>query len=131
MATLNQRQQEAMNTKDELFFKELGARIAVARKEQQLTQQQLAEQLGIAQQTMAHYEGGRLKVSAALLPTLSQILNLSLDELLGLPTIRRLNKRGPTSRLEQQIEVISQLPKAKQKFVSEMLDMVIGKTLEE
>ncbi len=50
--------QQAMNTKDEQFFKQLGARIAQARKEQQLTQTQLAEQLGIAQQTMAHYEGG-------------------------------------------------------------------------
>jgi len=128
---LNQLQQEAMNTKDELFFKELGARIAMARKEQQLTQQQLAELLGIAQQTMAHYEGGRLKVSAALLPPLSQILKLSLDELLGLPTVQRFSKRGPTSRLEQQIEAISQLPKTKQKFVSEMLDMVIGQTQEE
>lgn len=128
---MNQLQQEAMNTKDELFFKELGARIAMARKEQQLTQQQLAELLGIAQQTMAHYEGGRLKVSAALLPPLSQILKLSLDELLGLPTVQRFSKRGPTSRLEQQIEAISQLPKTKQKFVSEMLDMVIGQTQEE
>lgn len=128
---MNQLQQEAMNTKDELFFKELGARIAMARKEKQLTQQQLAEQLGIAQQTMAHYEGGRLKVSAALLPPLSQILKLSLDELLGLPTVQRFSKRGPTSRLEQQIEAISQLPKTKQKFVSEMLDMVIGQAQEE
>ncbi|EYU13190.1 MULTISPECIES: helix-turn-helix domain-containing protein [Photorhabdus] len=126
MARLTHRQIQAMKTKDETFFKELGARIALARKEQQLTQQQLAEQLGIAQQTMAHYEGGRLKVSAALLPLLAQILNLSLDELLGLPLIRRNSKRGPSSRLEQQIEIISQLPKARQKFVSEMLDTVIG-----
>jgi len=76
---------------------------------------------------MAHYEGGRLKVSASLLPPLAEILNLTLDELLGLPS-RQMGKRGPTSRLEQQIEIISQLPKAKQKFVTEMLDNVIGKT---
>ncbi|WP_323840757.1 helix-turn-helix domain-containing protein [Photorhabdus africana] len=130
MARLTHRQIQAMKTKDETFFKELGARIALARKEQQLTQQQLAEQLGIAQQTMAHYEGGRLKVSAALLPLLAQILNLSLDELLGLPSVRRNSKRGPSSRLEQQIEIISQLPKARQKFVSEMLDTVIGHSRE-
>ena len=98
---------------------------ALARKELQLTQQQLAEQLGIAQQTMAHYEGGRLKVSASLLPQLAQILNLSLDELLGLPA-RRVSKRGPSSRLEQQIEVIRQIPMTKQKFVTEMLDIVIA-----
>lgn len=127
MATLTTQQRNAMNTRDEQFFRELGARIALARKALQLTQQQLAEQLGIAQQTMAHYEGGRLKVSASLLPQLAQILNLSLDELLGLPA-RRAAKRGPTSRLEQQIDAIRQLPVTKQKFVSELLDNVIGKT---
>ena len=127
MATLTRQQRNAMNTRDEQFFSELGARIALARKELQLTQQQLTEQLGVAQQTMAHYEGGRLKVSASLLPQLAQILNLSLDELLGLPT-RRTAKRGPTSRLEQQIEAIRQMPMTKQKFVTEMLDNVIGKT---
>ncbi|KHN49681.1 helix-turn-helix domain-containing protein [Pectobacterium fontis] len=131
MAVLTTRQlQQAMNTKDEQFFKQLGARVAQARKEQQLTQTQLAEQLGIAQQTMAHYEGGKLKISAALLPQLAQILNLSLDELLGLSTPRRSGKRGPASRLEQQIEIISQLPRTKQKLVSEILDNVIGKTEE-
>ncbi|MBE5214921.1 helix-turn-helix domain-containing protein [Pectobacterium sp. A535-S3-A17] len=131
MATLTRQQLQAMNTKDETFFKELGTRIALARKAQQLTQQQLAEQLGIAQQTMAHYEGGRLKVSAALLPQLAQILSLSLDELLGLPATRQGSKRGPVSRLEQQIDVISRLPRAKQKLVSEILDNVIGKTEEQ
>ncbi|WP_240153823.1 hypothetical protein [Erwinia amylovora] len=73
------------------------------------------------------YRGGRLKVSASLLPQLAQILNLSLDELLGLPT-RRTARRGPSSRLEQQIDVIRQMPMTRQKFVSEMLDNVIGKT---
>ena len=48
-----------MNTRDEQFFKELGTRIAQARKDHSLTQQALAEQLGVAQQTLAHYEVGR------------------------------------------------------------------------
>ncbi|EOY5423350.1 hypothetical protein ACP6O2_003551 [Cronobacter dublinensis] len=34
-------------------------------------------------------------------------------------------KRGPASRLKQQIQIISQLPKSKKKLVSEMLDAVI------
>lgn len=126
MATLTRQQLDAMNAKDETFIKQLGTRIAKARKEQQLTQQQLADQLGIAQQTIAHYEGGRLKISVTLLPQIAQILNLTLDELLGLPAAKRIGKRGPASRLEQQIEIISQLPKTKQKFVSDMLDTVIG-----
>lgn len=116
----------AMNAKDEGFFKALGARIAQARKEHGLTQQQLADQLGIPQQTLAHYEVARARVPASMLPTLAQLLTLSLDELVGNAATRRAGKRGPTSRLQQQIEAIEQLPKTKQQFVSQMLDTVLG-----
>tara|TARA_Y100001956_G_C4004353_1_gene134914 strand:+ start:304 stop:450 length:147 start_codon:yes stop_codon:yes gene_type:complete len=34
------------------------------------------------------------------------------------------NKRGPASKLQQQIEQVRQLPRAKQQFVMEMLDTV-------
>jgi transcriptional regulator with XRE-family HTH domain len=118
----------AMNTKDEQFFKELGARIAQARKDHGLTQQDLADQLGIAQQTMAHYEVGRARVPASMLPILAQLLTLTLDELMGQPAPKRARgtKRGPPSRLQQQIEAIAQLPKTKQQFVSQMLDTVLA-----
>jgi transcriptional regulator with XRE-family HTH domain len=113
-----------VDSHDEQFFKALGARIASARKAQNLTQQQLADQLGIAQQTLAHYEGGRLRFPASTLPKLAQKLGLTVDELLGEEKTK--GKRGPTSRLQQQIERISQLPKTKQHFVMEMLDTVIA-----
>ncbi len=114
-----------VNIKDERFFKELGARIAQARKDQALTQQQLAEQLGIAQQTLAHYEVGRLRVPASMLPVLAQVLRLTAEALLGQSTAQA-GRRGPAPRLQQQIERISQLPKSKQRFVSEMLDTVLA-----
>ena len=114
-----------VNTKDEQFFKNLGARVAQARKDQALTQQQLAEQLGIAQQTLAHYEVGRLRVPASMLPVLAQLLRLTTEELLG-QAVQHAGKRGPAPRLQQQIERISQLPKSKQRFVSEMLDTVLA-----
>ena len=116
-----------MNGKHEAFFKDLGARVAQARKEQGLTQQQLADRLGIAQQTLAHYEIGRLKIVAALLPQMAEIFDMSVDELLtGQNPSRRTLKRGPASRLQQQVEAIGQLPKAKQRFVVEMLDTVLA-----
>lgn len=114
-----------VNTKDEQFFKGLGARVAQARKDQELTQQQLAERLGIAQQTLAHYEVGRLRVPASMLPVLAQLLGLTTEELLG-QSVQTVSKRGPAPRLQQQIERISQLPKSKQRFVSEMLDTVLA-----
>lgn len=119
-----------MNTRDEQFFKELGARIAQARKDHGLTQQQLADELGIAQQTLAHYEVGRARLPASMLPILARLLTLSLDELMGVPAPRaarqRGGKRGPPSRLEQQIEAVASLPKAKQQFVSQMLETVLA-----
>jgi transcriptional regulator with XRE-family HTH domain len=119
--------QMTMNTRDEQFFKDLGARIAQARKAHGLTQQDLADQLGIAQQTMAHYEVGRARVAASMLPTLAKLLTMSLDELMGQSaSAPRGTKRGPASRLQQQIEAVAQLPKAKQQFVSQMLDTVLA-----
>lgn len=77
---------------------------------------------------MAHYEVGRARVSASVLPTLAKLLTMSLDELMGqsAPAPQRGGKRGPASRLQQQIEAVAQLPKAKQQFVSQMLDTVLA-----
>jgi transcriptional regulator with XRE-family HTH domain len=117
-----------MADKDLAFFKELGGRIAKARKGRGMSQQALADQLGIAQQTLAHYEVARARIAASLLPRVAELLDLSLDELLmGQPTIRIPGKRGPASRLEQQLDAIARLPKAKQKVVAELLDSVIVK----
>jgi transcriptional regulator with XRE-family HTH domain len=124
-----------MNTRDEQFFKELGVRIAQARKDHGMTQSELAEQLGVAQQTLAHYEVGRARMPASMLPTVAKLLTLSLDELMGQPVPRAARgaagksssgKRGPASRLEQQIQAVAQLPKTKQQFVSQMLDTVLA-----
>lgn len=117
----------AMNTKDEGFFKALGARVAQIRKDRGLTQQQVADHLGVAQQTLAHYEVGRARIAASLLPPLAEILDVSIEEILtGQPVYRAAGKRGPTSRLQQQVEAISQLPKAKQRLLVEMLDAVLA-----
>jgi transcriptional regulator with XRE-family HTH domain len=117
----------AMKTKDDAFFKRLGARIAQARKQMDMTQIQLAERLGVAQQTLALYEVGRARIAADLLPILAEALELSLDEMLiGEPAARPAGKRGPASRLQQQLDAVGQLPKAKQRFVVEMLDTVLA-----
>ncbi|WP_174278523.1 helix-turn-helix domain-containing protein [Sphingomonas bacterium] len=116
-----------MAAKNEAFFKQMGARIAQARKERGLTQEQLAEQLGVSQQALAHYEVGRIGVASAMLPRFAELLDVSFDELLvGQPSIRIPGKRGPASRLEQQIARVSQLPKASQKAVMQVLDAMIA-----
>jgi transcriptional regulator with XRE-family HTH domain len=111
-----------MDAAEEKFFKDLGARLARARKAGGLTQTELAERLGIAQQTFAHYEVGRLRVSVALLLEMAHELRFSLDDML-MGASR--SKRGPASRLEQQMEAVSRLPKAKQRLVADVIEAVL------
>ena len=113
-----------VNSKDEQFFKTLGARVALARKARNLTQHQLCAQLGIPQQTLANYEVGTTRFPASMLPTLAKLLGQTVDELLGQEKPK--GKRGPASRLDQQFEYIRRLPKMKQHAVMEVLDMVIA-----
>lgn len=113
-----------MTPEDKQFYTELGQRIARFRKAKGLTQTQLAEHLGIAQQTLAHYERGSLRIAVALLKPLARVLEVSIEELLGDPA-PAAKKRGPRSRLHRQVEQISQMPRSKQKFIGEMLEALI------
>lgn len=117
-----------VNSKDEQFFKALGARVAQARKAHGLTQQQLGDQLGIPQQTLAHYEGGATRFPASMLPPLAHILGMSLDELLGQDTKFGPGKRGPAPKLQKQFERVSQLPRLKQQVVMDMLEGLLAQT---
>ena len=55
---------------------------------------------------------------------------LSLDELMGLPPPRaarsRGGHRGQPSWLQQQVEALATLPKARQQFISQMLATVLA-----
>jgi len=114
-----------MTPTDKPFYQALGHRVARFRKAEGLTQQQLAERLGIAQQTMAHYEGGHLRITVIMLTSLAKTLGITLEELMEEQAVVRKGKRGPVSVLQRQVEQIQQLPRAKQRFVIEMLDTVI------
>jgi transcriptional regulator with XRE-family HTH domain len=114
----------ALSKEEQAFFVQLGNRIAQLRKDQDITQVQLAELLGVSQQTINAYEVGRRRIQVSALPVIARALHTSIEELIGDDT-RRGSKRGPASRLQQQLDQVSQLPKAKQKFVSEMLDTVL------
>lgn len=111
---------------DKAFYAALGQRVAERRRTLGLTQQQLADTLDIAQQTLAHYEVGRLRIAVALLPRLSQVLRLSLEELLGEPV--KAGKRGPTPRLQAQLDRIGSLPRGKQRMLLDMIDAALQST---
>lgn len=117
----------AVSSAERAFYVELGQRIATLRRERGLTQVQLAEAMGVAQQTLAHYEAGRLRLLAGAMPNLAGLLGVSVEDLIGkAPSTRKGHgKPGPVPKLQQQMAQVSQLPRAQQKFVSQMLDTVL------
>lgn len=116
---------DPMTQDEKTFFRALGARVAELRKESSITQVQLAATLGVSQQTVASWEVGRRGVPVSMLPALARTLGTNVEELVGDDSTRPA-RRGPAPKLQQQIERISQLPRAKQRFVIEMLDTVLA-----
>lgn len=117
----------AVTANDEHFFKALGSRIAELRKEQGLSQQALADELGIAQQTLAHYEVGRARMPVSLLPELARFFGVGTDDLLGLRSAAAA-KRGPAPKLQQHLQRISRLPKPKQRAVMDVLEAMLAQS---
>lgn len=115
-----------MPTKDNAFYAQLGQRIAERRRALAITQAQLAEVLGIAQQTMAHYEGGVARIAVESLRTVAQTLSVSVEELVGDADPKRATKRGPAPRIQRQLEQLQQLPKIKQQAILQVLDSVLA-----
>ncbi|WCM23304.1 helix-turn-helix domain-containing protein [Paraburkholderia bryophila] len=100
-------------------------RITQFRKARGVTQVQLAETLGVSQQTIQAYEVGRRRIQVSNLPVVARALAVSLEDLFG-ESDSSPCKRGPAPKWQKQIEAISKLPRAKQQFVSQMLDTVLA-----
>lgn len=112
-----------MTQDDKIFFQQLGKRLAALRKEMKLTQTQLANHLNTAQQLIASYEAGSRKIPVSVLTKMARLFAVPVDELVGMKETPA--KRGPASRLQQQMEQISQMPRAKQKLAMDMLEAII------
>jgi transcriptional regulator with XRE-family HTH domain len=114
-----------MSQEERRFFTELGARIAELRKKLGLTQQHLADALDTTQQQVASYESARLRVPASMLPRLARVLGVTLEMLIGEETPQAA-KRGPTPKLQQQLERLSSLPKPKQRAIMQVLEAMLA-----
>ncbi|WP_225444874.1 helix-turn-helix domain-containing protein [Pseudomarimonas arenosa] len=120
----------AISDDERAFFIELGQRIAQRRKDQGITQMQLAELLGVSQQAMNSFEKGRRRVPVSSLPAIARAVGATLDELIvddEPPAAKAApKKRGPAPKIQQQLEQLSRLPKAKQRAVMQVLDSVLA-----
>jgi transcriptional regulator with XRE-family HTH domain len=89
----------------------------------------VAELLGVSQQAMNSFEKGRRRIPVSSLPAIGRTVNTSLDELIvdEAPAAARsvAKKRGPTPKIQQQLEQLSCLPQAKQRAVMQVIDAVL------
>lgn len=111
-----------MASKESLdFFVSLGSQIASFRRELDLTQDQLAQMIGIKQQALASYESGRRKIPLPTLLDLAKVLHVTMEDLL--PTNTQItSRRGPVPRVLLQLERIKALSEDKQKILFSLLD---------
>ncbi|KAM3108256.1 helix-turn-helix domain-containing protein [Phormidesmis sp. 146-33] len=82
------------------FYEELGRRINATRKQRGLTQEELADRVGLTRTSITNIEKGRQKVLSHLLVELSDALNVSLHDLLPNPDAeaRALQAMPPIAR---------------------------------
>lgn len=116
----------AISTDERAFFVAFGERLAQQRKAQGLTQVQLAEALGVSQQAVTAYENGQRRVPISLLPLLAQTLGTTVEDVIGVQVTRTAGKRGPQKKIQQQLEQIEALPKAKQRVIAQVLDSMLA-----
>jgi transcriptional regulator with XRE-family HTH domain len=115
-----------MTPDESVFFRQLGTRIAERRKAQDLTQAQLGELISVTQQQVASFEIGRRRMPISVLPMLAKALGTSIEELIG--GAPKPSKRGPAPKLQQQLERVSALPKARQRVIAEVLDSMLAQS---
>ena len=86
----------------------MGARILRRRKEKGLTQEALANQLGVSNQAVSKWEGDVCCPDLQLLPLLADTLELSLDELFGRESMAKTAQKAEAD--SQILSVAVELP---------------------
>lgn len=107
------------------FLKEIGERIALIRRSKNITQADIAKEMGITQGIIASYEIGRRCIPLPKLMQLSDILGVGYDEIITGDIEYNKKKPGPKSKLDYQIEQLHDAPKNKQELVSQLLDQLL------
>jgi len=107
-----------------------GARIHMLREQAGLSQQQLAEKLGLTQRAYAYWERNPVALRPEQLTKLASALNVPAEMLLGEnPTKRHIN--GPAGKMRRLFESASALPRSQQQKIVALLDAFVSQHAQE
>jgi transcriptional regulator with XRE-family HTH domain len=112
------RQQKTANNGHGEGFPE---RLLAARKERNLTQQDLAEMVRCALTQLKRYESGASQPTLDVIKRLAQALHVTSDYLLF-----GKNERGPDEELRLQFEAVSRFDPEAKKVVKQVLDSMLA-----
>ena len=105
---------------------EFGQRLYDTRQSKGLSQNQVAETLGITQPSYADWERSAVSLKPEYLPKLADLFGVSVDHLLGIKPQPR-NASGPTGKLRRIFEEASVLPRYQQQRVIAIVeDMLVA-----
>jgi transcriptional regulator with XRE-family HTH domain len=104
---------------------EFGERLYRLREQRGFSQKQMAEKLGMSQQGYAAWERLPRALKPEELSSLAEILECSVDELVGKqPKPRRGS--GPAGRIRRVFEAVTQLPRHQQNKVAEFVEAFVA-----
>lgn len=94
--------------------------VAALRKQKGMTQQQLAEKIGVHVVQLRRYEAGTSQPTLDVIRSMAVALGISADELLF-----DKNERGPDEALKLQFEAVTKFDPESKKVVQQVLDSMI------
>jgi transcriptional regulator with XRE-family HTH domain len=102
-----------------------GQRLHTLREQAGLSQQQVADRLGLTQRAYAHWERNPVALRPDQLLGLAEALNVSVEDLVGANGTRRRGT-GPTGKMKQLFEAASRLPRNQQQKLTAVLEAFVN-----
>jgi transcriptional regulator with XRE-family HTH domain len=102
----------------------MGQRIARLRKALGMTQQGLAEKIGINRTMVTEYEAGRIRIYDEMIASLARALNTTADDILGLKH-NQAEKPNVDLKIMKRLKKIESLPPFEQKTLLKTIDMYL------
>jgi transcriptional regulator with XRE-family HTH domain len=101
-----------------------GERLNALREQMGLSQQQVADKLGMSQRAYAHWERRPVALRPDQLQSLASALNVSVEALLANGESKRRGS-GPAGKMRQLFEAASKLPRSQQEKILAILQPFI------
>lgn len=98
-------------TKRVIFFMKWNKRIRDLREDNDLTQEDLASQLGISKRTLLRYESGVSEPTISVLISLSLLFNVSVDYIIGTKDTTEIDEISIKNELDHVIQSLEKIKK--------------------